>query len=198
MEYRTRSYSRYPSGGARRPVSTATVSDGELRDCSCFLCQRNRWRPSRIVMTKFWHETCSRTFFCLTPAELFFRPDRSSTAPSCRVAVKDGRTFRGHPKGLSLMAASTMARWPCRSGRRPRVTARQVSSPRRSPRLPSSRSRGPYRIPGTPFGKPIDYFDFATIKLLGPAYLVEPPCLTGADLTLQMSLRLIVSTADAA
>src|SRR6516165_12436803 len=60
-------------------------------------------------------------FFCLTPAEPFFRPDRSSTAPSCRVAVKDGRTFRGHPKGLSLTAASTMARWRYRSGRRPCV-----------------------------------------------------------------------------
>src|SRR5215475_2657209 len=44
-------------------------------------------------------------FFCLTPAEPFFRPDHSSTAPSCRVAVKDGRAFRGHPKGLSLTAA---------------------------------------------------------------------------------------------
>src|ERR1700719_3395629 len=53
----------------------------------------------------------SRPFFCLTPAEPFFRPDRSSTAPSCRVAVKDGRAFRCHPKGLSLTAASTMACW---------------------------------------------------------------------------------------
>src|SRR5205814_6850438 len=44
----------------------------------------------------------SYPFFCLTPAEPFFRPDRSSTAPSCRVAVKDGRAFRGHPKGLSI------------------------------------------------------------------------------------------------
>ena len=59
----------------------------------------------------------SRPFFCLTPAEPFFRPDRSSNAPSCRVAVKDGRAFRGHPKGLSLTAASTMARWRYRSGR---------------------------------------------------------------------------------
>jgi hypothetical protein len=41
----------------------------------------------------------SLPFFCLTPAEPFFRPDRSSTAPSCGVAVKDGRAFRGHPKG---------------------------------------------------------------------------------------------------
>src|ERR1700730_4756063 len=53
----------------------------------------------------------SHPFFCLTPTEPFFRPDRSSTAPSCRVAVKDGRAFRGHPKGLSWTAASTMARW---------------------------------------------------------------------------------------
>ena len=36
---------------------------------------------------------------------IFFRPDRSTTAPSCRVAVKDGRAFRGHPKGLSLYGA---------------------------------------------------------------------------------------------
>jgi hypothetical protein len=77
----------------------------------------------------------SRPFFCLTPAEPFFRPDRSSTAPSCRVAVKDGRAFRGHPKGLSLTAASTMARWRYRSGRRPCVAAEQVSSPRRSSRF---------------------------------------------------------------
>ena len=34
-----------------------------------------------------------RPFFCLTPAEPFFRPDRSTTAPSCRVAVKDGPLF---------------------------------------------------------------------------------------------------------
>ena len=46
-----------------------------------------------------------RPFFCLTPAEPFFRPDRSTTAPLCRVAVKDGRAFRGHPKGLSLYGA---------------------------------------------------------------------------------------------
>ena len=46
-----------------------------------------------------------RRFFCLTPAEPFFRPDRSTTAPSCRVAVKDGRAFRGHLKGLSLYEA---------------------------------------------------------------------------------------------
>ena len=77
----------------------------------------------------------SHPFFCLTPAEPFFRPDRSSTAPSCRVAVKDGRAFRGHPKGLSLTAASTMARWRYRSGRRPCVAAEQVSSPRRSSRF---------------------------------------------------------------
>ena len=109
-------------------------------------------------------------FFCLTPAEPFFRPDRSSTAPSCRVAVKDGRAFRGHPKGLSLTAASTMARWRYRSGRRPCVADEHVSSSRRSSRLPGSRSRSPYRSPGTPIGKSIDYLDFATIKLPAPAY----------------------------
>ena len=111
-----------------------------------------------------------RPFFCLTPAEPFFRPDRSTTAPSCRVAVKDGRAFRGHPKGLSLTAASTMARWQYRSGRRPCVAAEHVSSPRRSSRIPGSRSRSLYRSPGTPIGKSIDYLDFATIKLPAPAY----------------------------
>jgi hypothetical protein len=30
-------------------------------------------------------------FFGSTSAKPFFRPDRSSTAPSCRAAVKDGR-----------------------------------------------------------------------------------------------------------
>jgi hypothetical protein len=112
----------------------------------------------------------SHPFFCLTPAEPFFRPDRSSIAPSCRVAVKDGRAFRGHPKGLSLTAASTMARWLYRSGRRSSVAAEHASSPRRSSRLPGSRSRSLYRSPGTPIGKSIDYLDFATIKLPAPAY----------------------------
>ena len=111
-----------------------------------------------------------RPFFCLTPAEPFFRPDRSTTAPSCRVAVKDGCAFRGHPKGLALTAASTMARWQYRSGRRPCVAAEHVSSPRRSSRIPGSRSRSLYRSPGTPIGKSIDYLDFATIKLPAPAY----------------------------
>jgi hypothetical protein len=117
----------------------------------------------------------SHPFFCLTPAEPFFRPDRSLTAPSCRVAVKDGRAFRGHPKGLSLTAASTMARWRYRSGRRPCVAAEHVSSPRRSSRLPGSRSRSLYRNPGTPIGKPINYLDFATIKLPAPAYPAPSP-----------------------
>ena len=112
----------------------------------------------------------SHPFFCLTPAEPFFRPDRSSIAPSCRVAVKDGRAFRGHPKGLSLTAASTMARWLYRNGRRSCVAAEHASSPRRSSRLPGSRSRSLYRSPGTPIGKSIDYLDFATIKLPAPAY----------------------------
>ena len=115
----------------------------------------------------------SHPFFCLTPAEPFFRPDRSSIAPSCRVAVKDGRAFRGHPKGLSLTAASTMARWLYRSGRRSCVAAEHASSPRRSSRLPGSRSRSLYRSPGTPIGKSIDYLDFATIKLPAPAYLPQ-------------------------
>ena len=115
-----------------------------------------------------------RPFFCLTPAEPFFRPDLQydcAIAPSCRVAVKDGPAFRGHPKGLSLTAASTMARWRYRSGRRPCVAAEHVSSPRRSSRIPGSRSRSLYRSPGTPIGKSIDYLDFATIKLPAPAYL---------------------------
>ena len=43
-----------------------------------------------------------------------------------------------------------MARWRYRSGRRPCVAAKHASSPRRSSRLPGSRSRSPYRSPGTP------------------------------------------------
>src|SRR6516162_7348566 len=58
-------------------------------------------RDDKILARKL----LSDPFFCLTPAEPFFRPDRSSTAPSYRVAVKDGRAFRGHPKGLSLYGA---------------------------------------------------------------------------------------------
>jgi len=68
------------------------------------------YRDEKILAQK----VLSDPFFCSTPAEPFFRPDRSSTAPSCRVAVKDGRAFRGHPKGLSLTATSTMARWRSR------------------------------------------------------------------------------------
>src|SRR5260370_1600187 len=60
----------------------------------------------------------SHPFFCLTPAEPFFRPDRSSTAPSCRVAVKEGPAFCGPPQGLSLTAASTRARRRDPGGRR--------------------------------------------------------------------------------
>ena len=45
-----------------------------------------------------------RAFFCLTPAEPFFRPDRSTTAPSCRVAVKDG-ALSAATAGLSLYGA---------------------------------------------------------------------------------------------
>ena len=44
----------------------------------------------------------SQAFFCSTPAELFFRPDRSSAAPTCREAVKDGCHFRQPPEGLVL------------------------------------------------------------------------------------------------
>ena len=71
------------------------------------------YRDDKILARKL----LSDPFFCLTPAEPFFRPDRSSTAPSYRVAVKDGRAFRGHPKGLSLTAARAMARWRSRGGR---------------------------------------------------------------------------------
>ena len=71
------------------------------------------YRDDKILARKL----LSHPFFCLTPAEPFFRPDRSSTAPSYRVAVKDGRAFRGHPKGLSLTAARAMARWRSRGGR---------------------------------------------------------------------------------
>src|ERR1700748_3249997 len=71
------------------------------------------YRDDKILARKL----LSHPFFCLTPAEPFFRPDRSSTAPSRRVAAKDGPTFRGDPKGSSLTAASTMARWRYRSGR---------------------------------------------------------------------------------
>src|SRR6516162_8764839 len=71
------------------------------------------YRDDKILARKL----LSHPFFCLTPAEPFFRPDRSLTAPSCRVAVKDGRAFRGHPKGLSLTTARAMARWRSRGGR---------------------------------------------------------------------------------
>lgn len=47
-------------------------------------------------------------FFCSTAPQAFFRPDRKLARPSRAAAVKDGRSC-GHPKGLSLTAASTMA-----------------------------------------------------------------------------------------
>ena len=122
------------------------------------------YRDDKILARKL----LSHPFFCLTPAEPFFRPDHSSTAPSCRVAVKDGRAFRGHPKGLSLTAARAMARWRSRGGRH--AWQRSGPRPRRSSRLPGSRSRSLYRSPGSPIGKSIDYLDFATIKLPAPAY----------------------------
>jgi hypothetical protein len=50
-------------------------------------------------------------------------------------------------------AASTMARWRYRSGRRPCVVAEHVSSSRRSSRLSPSRSRSLYRSAGTSIGK---------------------------------------------
>ena len=74
------------------------------------------------------------------------------------------------PPHSILTAASTLARWRYRSGRRPCVAAEHLSSPRRSSRIPGSRSRSLYRSPGTPIGKSIDYLDFATIKLPAPAY----------------------------
>jgi hypothetical protein len=86
---------------------------------------------------------------------------------SNRIAFVTGRAFRGHPKGLSLIAARTMARWRSRNTC---VAAEHASSPRQSSRLPGSRSRSLYRSPGTPTGKSIDQLDFATIKLPAPAY----------------------------
>jgi len=49
------------------------------------------------------------SFFGSTRAAAFFRPDRMSLSPSRAAAVKDGRPFSGHPKGLSLTDASTAA-----------------------------------------------------------------------------------------
>src|SRR4051794_9697496 len=72
----------------------------------------------------------SHPFFCLTPAEPFFRPDRSSTAPSCRVAVKDGRAFRGHPKGLLSKSSAYLTHSPLPSFQFLCSTWNPVSSPR--------------------------------------------------------------------
>jgi hypothetical protein len=82
-------------------VSTTTVLMGKSAIVPIFCAREIDGGPYRD--DKIWaRNLLSCPFFCLTPAEPFFRPDRSSTAPSCRVAVKDGRAFRGHPKGLSL------------------------------------------------------------------------------------------------
>jgi hypothetical protein len=39
-------------------VRLDTVSNGRLRNCSRFLSQEKRWRPSHILIAKSWHETC--------------------------------------------------------------------------------------------------------------------------------------------
>ena len=74
-------------------VSTTTVSDGELRLFLFFvpgkLMAALAYRDDKILARNL----LSHPFFCLTPAERFFRPDRSSIAPSCRVAVRMAALF---------------------------------------------------------------------------------------------------------
>src|SRR5262249_3454588 len=36
-------------------VSLDMVSNGRIRNCSRFLSQENRWRPSHILIAKSWH-----------------------------------------------------------------------------------------------------------------------------------------------
>ena len=50
------------------------------------------------------------------------------------------------------------------------MAAKHTSSPRRSSRLPGSRSRVSTEVRELLIGKSIDYLDFATIELPGPAY----------------------------
>src|SRR5262249_29284798 len=41
-----------------KAVSLDMVSNGRIRNCSRFLSQEKRWRPSHILIAKSWHETC--------------------------------------------------------------------------------------------------------------------------------------------
>ena len=55
--------------------------------------------PSRIVIVKNWHRACFPTavpFFCSTPAEPFFRPDRISTRLRCERRSRMAAAFGGH------------------------------------------------------------------------------------------------------
>ena len=160
--------------GARVALRVATVSGTQT--CHVFYRSRHFGRkhhhgvswgnprlllfvPGKLMATlayrddKSRQETCFRGHsFGLTSAEPFFRPDRSSTAPSCRVAVKEGRTFRGHLNGLSSTAASTTARWRYRSGRRQCVAVQHVRQRGDPRRFPGSPNCGLYRSQGTPTG----------------------------------------------
>src|SRR6516164_8728355 len=89
----------------------------------------------------------------------------------CAIVSSGGQgwpRFSRPPEGLVLDGRESDGTLAV-SGRKTCVAAKHGSSPRRSSRLPGSRSRVFYRSPETPIGKSIDYLDFATIELPGPA-----------------------------
>ena len=51
--------------GDLRQVSLDMVSNGRIRNCSRFLSQEKRWRPSHILIAKSWHETCLTSIYSL-------------------------------------------------------------------------------------------------------------------------------------
>src|SRR5262249_53175789 len=85
-----------------RFLSLDTVSNGRIRNCSRFLSQEKRWRPSHILIAKSWHEICPtpfstatqkastklsgqgvrQNFFLSSPFLLFDRARRLSLAPT--------------------------------------------------------------------------------------------------------------------
>ena len=109
---------------------------------------------------------------------LLFDPGRAILPPrpqiDCTVVSSGGQgwpQFLRPSEGLVLDGREHDGTLAVSERRTATKTARHVSPSRRSWWLPSSRSRTLYRSAGTAFGKPIDYLDFATIKLPDPAYL---------------------------
>jgi hypothetical protein len=92
-------------------------------------------------------------FFCSTPADPFFRPDRRFLAPSCRAAVKDGASSappKACPDGREHdgMLPRLGLGWKSSIADLQRTHARRIH------RVPSSASRHPYSVRERELGIP--------------------------------------------